>query len=38
VLIPETREAHHRRLLDAGFDQVTDWFQCFNFAAMAAIR
>jgi tRNA (cmo5U34)-methyltransferase len=38
VLVPETREAHHRRLLDAGFDQVTDWFQCFNFAAMAAMR
>jgi len=38
VLVPETRQAHHDRLKAAGFSQVTDWFQCFNFTAMAAIR
>ncbi|MEN1729357.1 MAG: carboxy-S-adenosyl-L-methionine synthase CmoA [Pseudomonadota bacterium] len=38
VLVPETRDAHHQRLLDSGFSQVTDWFQCFNFTALAAIR
>ncbi|TVQ40989.1 MAG: carboxy-S-adenosyl-L-methionine synthase CmoA [Wenzhouxiangella sp.] len=38
VLVPETRAAHHQRLRQAGFDQVIDWFQCFNFAAMAAIK
>ncbi|MCH8477417.1 MAG: carboxy-S-adenosyl-L-methionine synthase CmoA [Wenzhouxiangella sp.] len=38
VLIPETRATHHRRLRQAGFDQVIDWFQCFNFAAFAAVK
>jgi tRNA (cmo5U34)-methyltransferase len=38
VLVPETRDEHHRRLKDAGFDQVIDWFQCFNFAAIAAVK
>ncbi len=36
VLVPETREQHHARLRAAGFDAVIDWFQCFNFAAIAA--
>ncbi|MGY6586704.1 MAG: carboxy-S-adenosyl-L-methionine synthase CmoA [Wenzhouxiangella sp.] len=38
VLIAETRADHHRRLQTAGFDQVIDWFQCFNFAAVAAVK
>ena len=38
VLVPETRAAHHQRLKDAGFSQVIDWFQCFNFAAFAAVK
>ncbi len=38
VLIPETRATHHQRLKAAGFDQVIDWFQCFNFAALVAIK
>jgi len=38
VLVPETRNAHHERLKTAGFAQVVDWFQCFNFAALVAIR
>jgi tRNA (cmo5U34)-methyltransferase len=38
VLVPETRADHHRRLEAAGFNQVIDWFQCFNFAAFAAVK
>lgn len=38
VLVPETRDAHHARLRAAGFDPVIDWFQCFNFAAITAVR
>jgi tRNA (cmo5U34)-methyltransferase len=36
VLIPDTREAHHIRLTDAGFEQVTHWFQCFTFMSLLA--
>jgi tRNA (cmo5U34)-methyltransferase len=38
VLIPETREAHHRRLGQAGFREVHDWFQAFNFCCIAAVK
>lgn len=38
VLIPETLAAHKERLLDAGFDQVLVWYQCFNFVSMLAIK
>ena len=38
VLVPETRQAHHQRLKNAGFDHVHDWFQCFNFCCFAAVR
>ncbi len=38
VLVPESRLAHHQRLKDAGFSQVIDWFQCLNFAAVAAVK
>ncbi len=38
VLVPETRERHHARLETAGFETVVDWFQCFNFGAIAAVR
>ncbi|MDT8437859.1 MAG: carboxy-S-adenosyl-L-methionine synthase CmoA [Wenzhouxiangellaceae bacterium] len=38
VLVPETRDAHHARLRKAGFANVVDWFQCFNFACIAAVR
>ncbi len=38
VLVPETRQQHHARLDRAGFATVVDWFQCFNFAAIAAVR
>lgn len=38
VLIPETAEAHHKRLHKAGFAQTEQWFQCFNFASFIAIK
>lgn len=38
VLVPETREAHHQRLKQAGFSHVHDWFQCFNFCCLAAVK
>lgn len=38
VLVPDTRNAHHRRLKRAGFSEVHDWFQAFNFCCMAAVR
>jgi len=38
VLVPETRQAHHQRLKRAGFREVHDWLQCFNFSCMAAVR
>ncbi|MEJ2200466.1 MAG: carboxy-S-adenosyl-L-methionine synthase CmoA [Desulfuromonadaceae bacterium] len=36
VLIPETLEAHQRRLRQAGFEAVEIWFKWFNFAALLA--
>jgi len=38
VLIPETRDAHHRRLHRAGFSELHDWFQAFNFCCIAAVK
>ena len=38
VLIPETIEAHHQRLKQAGFSDVITWFQCFNFVSMLAVK
>ena len=36
VLIPESLEAHHHRLYEAGFKQVETWFQSLNFCSMLA--
>jgi len=36
VLIPETLDAHHQRLQQAGFSSSHTWFQCFNFTSMIA--
>lgn len=36
VLIPETINAHRQRLSAAGFHDVEQWFQCFNFMSMVA--
>jgi tRNA (cmo5U34)-methyltransferase len=38
VLIPETLEAHKKRLKQVGFTTVEVWFQCFNFISLLAIK
>ena len=38
VMIPESLSCHKQRLQDAGFPISEVWFQCFNFASMAAIK
>ena len=38
VMIPESLNCHTQRLQDAGFPMSEVWFQCFNFASMAAIK
>jgi tRNA (cmo5U34)-methyltransferase len=38
VMIPETLETHHQRLLNAGFERVCVWYQCFNFVSILAIK
>ncbi len=38
VLLPETLEQHKIRLQKAGFKQTQQWFQCFNFSSLIAIK
>lgn len=38
MLIPETVDQHKKRLVEAGFDRVDVWFQCFNFMSMIAVK
>ncbi len=38
VLLPETAQQHITRLHNAGFTQVSQWFQSFNFASFIAIK
>lgn len=38
VLLPETSQQHVDRLHQAGFSQVSQWFQSFNFASFIAIK
>jgi tRNA (cmo5U34)-methyltransferase len=38
VLIPETLDTHKERLQQAGFNFVEQWFQCFNFVSIAAVK
>ena len=38
VLVPDTLDTHHERLINAGFTHVSIWFQCFNFASLIAIK
>ncbi|MFP4611742.1 MAG: carboxy-S-adenosyl-L-methionine synthase CmoA [Thiohalophilus sp.] len=38
VLIPDSFDVHRQRLQQAGFGQVYQWFQCFNFASLLAIK
>ncbi|MFT0211007.1 carboxy-S-adenosyl-L-methionine synthase CmoA [Pseudomonas sp. F1_0610] len=37
VMLPDSFETHKARLLEAGFREVTIWFQCLNFASMIAL-
>ena len=38
VLVPEIIPNHRNRLLEAGFQSVDVWFQCFNFMSMLAVK
>ncbi len=38
VLIPDSENDIENRLSAAGFQHVTKWFQCFNFASYVAIK
>ncbi len=38
VLVPDTLDTHHTRLIKAGFETSSVWFQCFNFASIVAIK
>ncbi len=38
VLVPESLAAHKERLIEAGFERVELWFQCFNFGSMIAFK
>lgn len=38
VMKVDTLEDHMQRFQDAGFRHSTVWFQCFNFAAMLAVK
>lgn len=38
VLIPETLDTHKNRLHNVGFKNTEQWFQCFNFASLVAIK
>ncbi|MGM0599750.1 MAG: carboxy-S-adenosyl-L-methionine synthase CmoA [Candidatus Rifleibacteriota bacterium] len=38
VLIPESVKEHRDRLIRTGFKSAEQWFQCFNFMSMLAIK
>jgi len=38
VLLPNSVAEHRARLLEAGFQRVELWFQCFNFVSLLAIK
>ncbi len=38
VLVPESLQQHQKRLHEIGFVTVKQWFQCFNFSSMLAIK
>lgn len=38
VLLPETIVQHKERLAQVGFKQMEQWFQCFNFVSLLAIK
>lgn len=38
VMRPDSLEEHLKRLKNSGFNHVTQWFQCFNFMSLVAIK
>jgi tRNA (cmo5U34)-methyltransferase len=38
VLIPDTFATHQQRLENCGFHHIQQWFQCFNFSSLIAIK
>lgn len=38
ILVPDTLETHLGRARQAGFSEAYPWFQCFNFAALCALK
>lgn len=38
VLVPESIEAHHKRLQSCGFSSIDVWLKWFNFASLLAIK
>lgn len=38
VMRIDTKEAHIERLKEAGFSQIAQWYQCFNFGSLFAIK
>ncbi len=38
VMRPDSLETHLERLNQSGFNHVTQWFQCFNFMSLVAIK
>ncbi len=38
ILVPDTLKSHTERLHQAGFACVQQWFQCFNFISLIAIK
>jgi tRNA (cmo5U34)-methyltransferase len=38
VMRIETFESHQQRLFNSGFKEVVQWFKCFNFASIVAIK
>lgn len=38
VMIPDTLSQHYQRLSTAGFNDMSQWYQCFNFSSLIAIK
>lgn len=38
VMKPDSLDIHYRRLKSAGFNQFNQWYQCFNFSSLIAIK
>lgn len=38
IMRPDSIEVHKNRLADVGFSHIEQWFQCFNFGSMFAIK